>query len=624
MKSQLLRTEHTYMEILDLFRIVQVVLGIGLVIFVHESGHFIAARLCKVRVYVFSLGFGPKLFSWKKGHTEYQIAAVPLGGFVRMAGEESSYSDEPAKGWELGSKSVGARFFIYSAGVIMNVIFGLVVFPILFYVGIPSTPPIVGAVAPGSAAWMAGLQPGTKILDVNGESIYDLDQVAPEVAFGGTENVALRIIPPGESQPVVMNMAPTFDDFFGIYSIGRMAPELEEGLPLTVIAESPAARAGLQSGDLLLGVVDQTPGLTPAKQLASAVEAEAPFTVNVNRAGKELAFHVTPEAGELEGGELIGFTTTFQHLVALRETELVRKSQLAKDDRILKIEGHELLKPGDLLVALVATEGLVEYEVRREGKLMSWEAPALTQEQGIQLAGDLALTYDQDSTSIVVFPGSAAERAGLVTGDLVLEVNSTPVQVYQDLVNASRSAASSDSALVFSVRRETEFAGNPDFFDIEARPEQMRAMSVGLNLSLASYTYRVTSLPEALKLGVTSSFKMIRDVWRSLRGMMRREVGKQNVGSIIKISIIAHHTATLGWVKFFWFLCVLSMNLAFLNVLPIPILDGGHLFFLLVEKLKGSPVSERIFSYSQLVGLVLIVSIFVFVIYNDLSTHVFN
>ncbi len=76
--------------------------------------------------------------------------------------------------------------------------------------------------------------------------------------------------------------------------------------------------------------------------------------------------------------------------------------------------------------------------------------------------------------------------------------------------------------------------------------------------------------------------------------------------------------------KFFWFLCLLSLNLAFLNVLPIPLLDGGHLFFLAVEGIKGSPVNERIMSYSQLVGLVLIVSLFVFVMYNDLSMHVFN
>lgn len=612
------------MDLLSIWRILQVVLGIGLVIFVHEAGHFMAARMCKVRVHVFSLGFGPKLFSHRRGHTEYQIAAVPLGGYVRMAGEESHYSDRRAEDWELGSKSVGKRFFIYSAGVIMNVIFGLVVFPILFAVGIPSTPPIVGDVEPGSPAWMAGLEPGTKILEVNGESIYDLDQLAPEVAYSGTGAAKLIVVPPGSEKATELSIVPTFDEGFGIYSIGRLTPSLEAGLPLTVVKDSPAFEAGVRAGDRLLEVPGQTPGLSPDEQLARAVAAEAPFSLRVDRDGEELEFVIEPREGELSQTELVGFTSPFQHLIGLRDSALVEATGLKVDDRLVSVEGVRVLRPGDLLDALTSTEGPVQWVVRRAERELEFDSPPLTQEQGIELAGDLALTYDQDSTRIVVVPGSAADAAGMRTEDEVIELNGAEVERYQDLVAASRRAAQTNTSLAFSLRRDVGVPDGPQFLEIEASPAPMRLQEVGLNLSFASYTYRVSSAGEAVSLGVTSSFKMIRDVWRHLRGMMRREVGKQNVGSIIKISIIAHHTAEIGWVKFFWFLCLLSMNLAFLNVLPIPILDGGHLFFLLIEKLKGSPVSERIFSYSQLVGLVLIVSIFVFVIYNDLSTHIFN
>ena len=119
------------------------VLGIGLVIFVHESGHFIAAIWCKVRVDVFSLGFGPKLWSTTRGDTTYQVALVPLGGYVKMAGEEPGEDGEQSPD-DLRSKSVGQRFLIFSGGVIMNVVFGLVIFPILYWVGIPFIQPLIG------------------------------------------------------------------------------------------------------------------------------------------------------------------------------------------------------------------------------------------------------------------------------------------------------------------------------------------------------------------------------------------------------------------------------------------------------------------------------------------------
>src|SRR5436853_5646094 len=101
---------------IEIWRYVQVALGIGLVIFVHESVHFLAARLCGVRVDVFSLGFGPRLLGWRRGRTQYQLALVPLGGYVKMAGEESAGAGKAAAADELPSKSVGQRFLIYSGG----------------------------------------------------------------------------------------------------------------------------------------------------------------------------------------------------------------------------------------------------------------------------------------------------------------------------------------------------------------------------------------------------------------------------------------------------------------------------------------------------------------------------
>src|SRR5262249_15019295 len=123
------------MDFDSLSRFALMVFGIGLVIFVHEFGHFLAARLCKVRVETFSLGFGPKLLSKTYGGTVSQLAALPIGGFVRMAGEDALHDRRAAKPDELMAKSVGQRFFIYSGGVLMNLVFALVVLPLVLFHG---------------------------------------------------------------------------------------------------------------------------------------------------------------------------------------------------------------------------------------------------------------------------------------------------------------------------------------------------------------------------------------------------------------------------------------------------------------------------------------------------------
>ncbi|MFT7484977.1 MAG: regulator of sigma E protease [Candidatus Paceibacteria bacterium] len=272
---------------------------------------------------------------------------------------------------------------------------------------------------------------------------------------------------------------------------------------------------------------------------------------------------------------------------------------------------------------MTSSEGPVTWQVRRDGEIIEFDSPALTVEEGVALAGDLAVVYNTAETYVRVVDGSPAARAGLRNGDWIQEIGGTPVFSFADLVGASRDAGKTGQAMELSVTRPASSDAPVGYLNLEVTPEVYPVQSFGLALSLARYEYSISNPVEAVRVGAISSMKMIRDVWRFLRGMLRKEVGKQNVGSIIKISVIAHDTAEAGWVRFFWFLCLLSMNLAFLNVLPIPILDGGHLFFLLIEKIKGSPVSETLFSYSQLVGLVLILSIFVFAIYNDLTQYIF-
>ncbi|MEL6715470.1 MAG: site-2 protease family protein, partial [Planctomycetota bacterium] len=141
----------------------------------------------------------------------------------------------------------------------------------------------------------------------------------------------------------------------------------------------------------------------------------------------------------------------------------------------------------------------------------------------------------------------------------------------------------------------------------------------GVLVSQASITLKAKDLGEAIALGTSETGRWLVGIWMQLKKMIfSDEISTKNLGGIITISFISYETASQGLASLFFFLAVLSINLAIINLFPIPILDGGHLLFLLIEAVKGSPVSERTFGYSQVVGLVMIMSLMVYVTYQDI------
>ncbi|HIG10229.1 MAG: RIP metalloprotease RseP [bacterium] len=612
------------MDLSSIPQYIQVVLGIGLVIFVHESGHFFAARWCGVRVHVFSLGFGPRLMSWTRGHTTYQIAAVPLGGYVRMAGDEGSESDggEPEP-WELAAKSVPQRFLIYSGGVLSNVLFGLVVFPILFLLGIPSFEPITGQVEAGSPAWHAGVEPGSRVLQVNGREIYDITQVSSEVAYGGSDPVELLLRPPGSETTRRVLLEPRFDDQMGLFTIGRLGPAADRAAPLFVAPGSQAEQAGVVDGDRLLGVTGVSAALSPQRQLALAMDTEEPISLRLERDGEELLVQVEPRELKATGRPLLGVQPLVNLVTGLRADQAAEAMGLEVGDRVLRIDGQSVDRTSDILNLLFASPGPHAWQVSRAGDAVALSSPALAPAAALALLDSIAFEADMLGARVAVLPRSAADKAGLRSGDLLEKIDGTAVNEYDDIRQAAVLAGRQGRAMEIDIAR-ARVGQAPEFLSLSVLPAAYARSDYGLGIKAARYDYTVSHVPRALSLGVSSCYDMLRDVARTLSGILRQEVSEENLGGIITIGVIAKQTADIGLVKFFWFLCLLSLNLAFLNVLPIPLLDGGHLFFLAVEGIKGSPVNERIMSYSQLVGLVLIVSLFVFVIYNDLSMHVFN
>jgi regulator of sigma E protease len=608
--------------------ILQVVFGLGLVVFVHELGHFIAARLCKVDVRIFSLGFGPPLISFVRGGTRYQIALVPIGGFVAMAGEHPGERKGPAQPGDVLAKSVGQRFFIYSAGVLMNLLFAVVLLPVLFWVGVPFTRPMFGEPTPGGPAWKAGLVAGTEVLEVGGTRVFDFGQITSEVALADAGAIELLVKEPGASSPrIVAVEAEQGPD--GFRELDVAAP-LDPEQRLYVAPDGIAARSGLSNDDRLRGVVGQPAELSVVRQLARAVTPDRDLEIVVaNASGEERRVALDLEWAPGLGAPLIGVAPLANRVVAVRGggpfAALVDSLGSSEEKvRLVTARGQAIGDADDLLDTLLGDASGATTLVRVNGTTVdataAFEEHVTSRGSAVLAANDIALSNDLSTSFVRPRVGDAAAEAGLAIGDRVVSIGGVAVASWDDLIAAVRTSVDRGGPIALVCERRTADGVTEETFSVTPRPSAWA--DIGFELGSARYVHRTTSPSEALSAGLASARKNFEDVWLALRRIATAEISSRNIGGVISMSVISYHTAKEGPSKLLFFLCILSINLAVINVLPVPVLDGGHLLFLIVEKLKGAPVSERVLGYSQMVGFVMIVSLVVYVTWNDLQRWV--
>jgi len=599
----------------------KVAFGIGLVIFVHELGHYLAARLCGVRVETFSLGFGPRLLGWERGGTLYQLAAIPLGGYCRMAGEEYREGGRPPAADELPSKSVGQRFFIYSGGVIMNVVLALVLFPIIFWVGVPFTRPTV-QVSEGGPAWKAGVPDHVEIVAIGDQEIHEFEAILTEVALADPGPITLTVRPRGAGGTELYQVTPERNETGGFRYIG-VVPDCERdesGLPVLHVEEdSPASRAGLSSGARFLGVVGGEPGASPLRQLTLLADHEGPAQVRILDEEGERTVTLTPEVRETDV-RLVGIAPLRNVVNNVRASAELERLALQEDDRLVSVQGTAILRAGDLERALAGAEGELSFVLERGGERRELQLPALPLERRRTLAQDIDLGYDNER--VVPSEGDPADLAGMRIGDRILKVDGQPTPEWSDVQRLVQRAAAAKRAAEFEVQRPGP--EGPVTARLEVEPKPLEKSDFGLRPRRDEYVYKATSAANAVQIGLRSCWRMLYQTYLTLQRMLFNEVSPKNVGGIITIGAVSYHVASLGWIKHLFFLCLLSINLAFVNVLPIPVLDGGHLAFLVVEKIKGTPVSRKTLEYSQMVGVVLLLTLMVYVTYNDLVRWVFD
>lgn len=277
---------------------------LGVLIFVHELGHFLFAKLVKVKVLKFSLGFGPRLIGKKHGETEYLISAIPLGGYVKMLGEdpESEIAEEDrARAYNF--QPVWKRFVIVFSGPVFNLLFAALVFVLIFLSGVPVPYPDVGKVAEDSPASRAGLMTGDRIQGINGKSIQSWDEVDAAVEENQGNPLLLKVTRNKEVFELsVIPERKSESDIFGekkkVWDIG-VTPLL---YPIVgeVMKGTPAEKVGLKKGDRVLEVEGKTLQTWPDMTSVIHENPGRPLKFKIRRDGLIMDLTITPEKSNLK------------------------------------------------------------------------------------------------------------------------------------------------------------------------------------------------------------------------------------------------------------------------------------------------------------------------------------
>lgn len=592
--------------------------------------------------------------------TEYRLNWIPLGGYVKMLGQDdlnpnAQVSDPRA----YNNKSIGKRMVIVSAGVIMNVILAAVGFCVLFMIGFNAPPAIVGEVLPGSPAQQAGLKPGDRIVRFDGAATHDFTKVRLGVALADpteTVPVVVRRLVDGQVKELTLQVRPVTGTrepgkflSLGISPAAALqAPEEPITVPSQNVSQLlPAEMLALKPGDRIVAIngrpvpEESSPEQrnrerAPAVGLALLDEAlqqsqGRPLTLTVRGSdGQSRDIRVRPQFVPPFAADSISFAGMEPRvMIEMIEPSSSAAGKLLPGDVVLSVRhvqtGDPLSLPTDsqlrqLILAAGQSGNAIAIEVERDGAPMApIELTPSTKIDGGQRGLGVVLGTDEAHPVIAgVHQGSPAEKAGVPQGATIVSIAGEPVASWHD-VRRIIAGADPSAPLALVVRTD---AGERRF-ELPLAPEHVadaRNIRYRHQLPLAMLTEeRTTTNPlQAAWWGVLETRDMIAQFYLTLQRIGQGSVAAKNIMGPVGIFQQGSAFAERGTDWLLWFLSMISANLAVVNFLPIPIVDGGLFLFLIIEKLQGRPVSPRVQSIAQVVGLALILSIFLFATYHDI------
>ena len=665
--------------------ILQVAGGLGFVIFVHELGHFLVAKACGVKCEKFFLGFdigGLKLASFKWGETEYGIGALPLGGYVKMLGQDDNPAaaaaeaqraraegghaaqvlgsgdlppeptSDPHPAWDPRSypaQSVPKRMAIISAGVIMNVIFAVLMASLAYGLGVKELTCAVSSVRTGGAAWRAGMRTGDEITAIAGRQDPIFSDLRHGVTVGDVaKGIDFTVYRPADQTSRTLVLKPDTD--LGAPTIGVTSP-FSLTLPADISAGLPGAAARaeppLVGGDTIRSVDGVT--VETYAELISELsrKRDQPVTLSVERkpAGKAGAAAAEMLAVVLppQPRRTTGMIMTAGPVKAVQEGSPAAVAEIQPGDRILAIDGEPAGDPlslDDRLALLAGTtvrltlahDGEADREVTVVPREVTWRDDETTGLACPQSIPTLGLALVVDAVVAEVTADSPAAAAGIRPGDQIEEANfieseadDEPAQDGIPLADEANwpAVAAMLQRLPEEVRlqvRITPAVGESR--DLTLTPglaENSFVIDRGLVFEPVYRMVKAGSIAGAVRRGVRKAGEDLSLVYSFLGKLTSNAISPRLLGGPIEIAKQAGKSAEEGFGRLLLFLTMLSANLAVVNFLPIPVLDGGHMVFLLYELVRGKPPSENVVAGLSYLGLALILTLMMFVFGLDLG-----
>lgn len=539
--------------------IIPFIILLGILIFVHELGHFLVARWCGVRVEVFSLGFGKKIFKYKKGDTTYAISMIPLGGYVKMFGDQNADQiPEEERKVSFTHKNVYQRIAIVLAGPIMNFLFAVLVFFAIALMGEEAKMPIAGDVTAASPAYTAGFRSGDKIVSINQKAINTWEDVQRSLSLKENQDLLLDVQVQRENSAETAKVSMTakaepnpnpLSSFDFIATIDGLNP-YSLGTTIGVLDSSPLKALGMRTGDTITSI-------------------------------------------------------NGQKVTYWRQLDAVLGAQNVKNPLTLEITGKRENEAADkpMTVTMAALSSISSFSLKNLGLESS----------------ELYLSK--------VIEDSPAQAAGLLAGDRLMAINGTALIKWEDVINSIKSSDGKNPAKITVLRdgKNVELSITPKMTKqmLPTGVEEKRyTIGIAPIVNIApteTMTVYASGVGSALGRGVQKTWDVSVMTVMSFVRLFQGQISPKNVGGVISIGQAASETFKIGINPFLQMMAIISVNLFVLNLLPIPVLDGGHLVFYVIEMVKGAPLSIRKMEMAQQVGLAILMSLMIFALFNDFT-----
>ena len=532
------------------------IIPLGFIIFIHELGHFYAAKRCGIKVNTFSLGFGPKLIGFQRDETEYRISLLPFGGYVQMEGENPN--EQTGTQGEFASASISNRAFVVAAGPAVNLLFGILVYWFVFATGINAD----------SARLIGGLTG----------------------------------LPLGEKEAI---------------QIGWVADD------------GPGAVGGLMPGDAIVSINGDPISHWAMFQTRIFTSANRPLDLVVERDGERKILSVIPDPEPSVRGDIgiIRVSSRTETVVShIEEGSLAAQTGIQVGDQIESINGKKLHN--------VPYFGYGVWQASEDWRIEKYQAlyQSINENQealtlGIR-RGDETLTLELPvrwRVKASVQEDSIAQNAGIQDGDVLVTLNGTPVEnatLYSELKTMTSQPIEVGLMRDGSLKKVTlaaEIQGSEET-DTEGA---LFGLAWQTTLSGMEFAAQTAPLPNynlftGFGKGVEATWLTFTTVGKTLQQLVGGEVSPKHLAGPIGIAnVTSRMFDRVGFGSVLFFIGFISINLCIVNLLPIPIADGGQLLFFAVEKIRGRPMPRRAQDIVQQVCIVLLIALFLYITWFD-------